>query len=95
MGQYLDGAPMGPNVRRLLAAMIATEAVPASSPDGLGAALSYLTDRTKYKEVNQRAIQKVEEALDAVKAAPDNTYGDDEGIAAEILRHIDERQDRR
>jgi hypothetical protein len=34
----------------------------------------------------------VEQAIAVVKTAPDNPFGDDEAIAGEILRRVDEKK---
>jgi hypothetical protein len=87
----MDGQPMGPNVKKLLIEMIAVEAVPAGR--GFGGALEYFLQPEQMNDVNRRAMQKVEDALDAIKAAPDNPYGtDDEVIAGAILSQIEAKR---
>jgi hypothetical protein len=42
------------------------------------------------------AVEWVFAAIDAVKSAPDNPYGDDdEAVAGEILRRIEEKRSRK
>lgn len=82
---------MGPNVKRLTVEFMAMIAVPPGS--GFSAAVDTLLDNAKLKAVAREAQSQVREALDAVKAAPDNPWGeDDEAIAAEILRKVEERK---
>ena len=87
--------PIGPNVKRLWAAFVAREAIP---PGGdLGSGINFLiglgNGDPQSKAALKRARENVESALDAIKAAPDNPYGDDEeAMAAAIMAKVDERK---
>lgn len=81
---------MGPNVKKLIAHKMAMDAIPPGGgfADGANFLLS-----GNLGESGRNAAEWVKQAIHAVKAAPDNPYGDDEEvIAAEILRRIKERQ---
>ena len=88
MGKYLDkNAPMGPNVKRLLAHFTARIAIPPGG--GFAAGIALLTTPGRLSEVSRMALRDVEKALEAIKAAPDNPYGDDdEVIAGAILERL-------
>lgn len=81
---------MGPNVKRLIAHRISTQAVPPGG--GVSDALRAIVTPGKLGALAKEATTWVEDALAVVKSAPDNPFGDnDEAIAAELLRRIDER----
>ena len=81
---------IGPDVRRLIAHKISLEAIPPGG--GVADGANFLLSG-KLGEAGARAAKWVREAIDLVKTAPDNSFGDDdEAIAAELLRRIDERQ---
>jgi hypothetical protein len=83
----------GPNVKRLITHKMSLIMVPAGSKDGLAAALNSLTRPGGIGDAAKEATAWVEQAIAAVKAAPDNPYGDDdEAIAGEILRGIWKKQ---
>ena len=80
---------MGPNAKKLLAHFIALHAVPSGS--GIDAALAFLTNEERRLGAAQAAVEHTQAAIDVVKTAPDNPYGDDdEAIAGAILKRIDE-----
>lgn len=82
---------MGPNVKRLIAHKMAADAIPAGS--GMAAGLRFLSSAESIRNGCRAATAWVQDAIAAVKAAPDNPHGnDDEAIAAEILRRIVLRQ---
>jgi len=77
------------NVTRLTIEYMAT----ISSRGGIGAAAMVLGDKDRLAAKWREAQQFGEQALAAVKAAPDNPYGtDDEAIAGELLRRIKEKK---
>lgn len=92
MGDYLDNnKPMGANVKRLLAIFVARIAIPDGG--GLADGIALFTTPGRLSEVNRKAMGQVEQALAAMKAAPDNPYGDDdEVIAAAIVQAVEARQ---
>lgn len=80
-----------PNVNKLIARKMAIDAIPAGG--GLGDGLRFLASAESIMDGHKKAKEWVEQAIAAVKGAPDNPYGDDdEVIAAEILRRINERK---
>jgi hypothetical protein len=82
---------IGPNVKQLISHKMSLDAVPPGG--GFADAVALLLDREKLLASNRAAIDWVKAALAAIKAAPDNTFGeDDEAIAGELLRRIDERK---
>jgi hypothetical protein len=92
LGKYLNGgAKMGPNVRKLHAEMLARVAIPNGG--GLADGLALFTTPGRFQEVARQAMEQVETALEAMKSAPDNPYGDDdEVIAGAMLQAIEERR---
>jgi lysozyme family protein len=64
-------------------------------PDGGGLqdGIAFLLNQDAMNEGYRRASKWVQEAIDAVKSAPDNPYGDnDEAIAEAILAKLDEKR---
>lgn len=82
---------MGQNARELLAYFVAREAIPNGG--GLAAGLNFLVDPVARRRGTQRGILAMQAALAAIKAAPDNPYGDDdEAIAGAILREVQRKK---
>lgn len=82
---------LGRNTRRLLAHFIAREAIPIGG--GIGDGVNFLTNPELLRSGTEKAMANMESALQAVKSAPDNPYGDDdEAIAEAILKRLEERQ---
>ena len=76
---------LGPNAKRLLARFAARIAIPPGGgiADGIEAIKN-------LAEVTRRAVIQMDQAIAAVRAAPDNPYGEDEEtIAGVILAQID------
>lgn len=93
-----DGAvtdsPIGPNVRKLLALFISVEAIPAGG--GFADAVEFFKNAEKRKEILEKAESKTKEAIQLIKSAPDNPYGDDEEvIAGAILKKVEEEIEKR
>ena len=85
----------GPNVKKLISQRIASLAIPANTPagGGLAAGIAAITTPGRLVDLARQATKEIEDAIAAVKAAPDNPYGtDDEAIAAEILRQVEEKK---
>ena len=79
---------LGPNVRKLMIHWASRLMVPAGG--GIHDAIGCLTNPSLLKAKMREALDKTMTALDAVKAAPDSTFGDDdESIAGEILKRIE------
>ena len=80
---------LGPNVKKLIAAKMAADAIPKGC--GLQSGLEYLM-APGLPQRAQAAAEWVRDAIQAVKSAPDNPFGDDdEMIAGEMLRLAEER----
>ena len=87
--------PLGPNVKRLIAHKMALLAIPINTPPGMGMVLGMvaLSNPTMRAAHAREATTWCLGAIDAVKAAPDNPYGeDDEQIAGVILDGIAARK---
>lgn len=88
------GTPIGPNVRKLIARKLSLLAIPVGSGENsfiMG--VEALTNRGKFVSLAAEASDWVRDAIQAVKSAPDNAYGDDdEAIAGIILRRIEEQE---
>jgi len=84
---------MGPNVKKLIAMKIVRVAIPAKGTFADG--LKFLTDPEKIKQTAKQATEFVKAAIQDVRNAGEpNSWknADDETIAAEILRKIDEKK---
>lgn len=83
---------MGPNVKRLIVHKLVMLMIPPGSKDPLADGVTALT-KLGDSGMAKQATEWVEQAISAVKTAPDNPYGDDdEAIAGEIMRRVDERK---
>ncbi len=83
-------APMGPNVKKLVARRMAMLAIPPGGGFGDGVAL--LCDPKKLAATGKDATAWVHEAIAAVRAAPDCKWTTDEEIAGELLRLAEARE---
>ncbi len=82
----------GTNVTKLITKFIAREAIPAGG--GVASALEFFRNEEYRKKVLDVAEVKAIQAIELIKTAPDNPYGnDDELIAGELLKKITERND--
>jgi len=82
---------LGPNAKKLLAHFIAIEAVPVGG--GLASGLNFLADENLRRKGISRAITNFHNAIELIKSAPDNPYGDDdEAIAGAILERLAEQK---
>lgn len=83
----------GPNVTKLITKFIAREAVPPGG--GLGSAVEFFSNQEHRKKVLEAAETKALQAIELIKSAPDNPYGnDDEQIAGELLKLVSQRESR-
>jgi hypothetical protein len=81
---------LGANMKRFLAYKVSRDAIPDGG--GFAAGLDFLMNPQRMKEVSLKALEWCDQAIAAVKSAPDNPYGDDEEtIAGVILAGIDAR----
>lgn len=81
----------GTNVTKLITKFIAREAIPVGG-DGVSYALEFFRNEEYRKKVLNAAEEKAIQAIEIIKTAPDNPFGnDDELIAGELLKKIEER----
>lgn len=84
----MTNRPQGPNVKMLIVRKMSFDAI----PDGGGFldGIRFITDPDRIRESARKATEWAFAAIDLVKAAHDNHYGDDdEVIAGEILRRLE------
>jgi len=80
----------GPNVTKLITKFIAREAIPAGG--GLADGIEFIRNPERRAQVLKSAEAKATQAIELIKSAPDNPYGNDaEVIAAELLKQIAEK----
>lgn len=87
------GETVGPNVKKLIAHKMSLDAVPRGG--GFNDALGFLSDKDNITDGARRAKQWVQLAIVTLRqAAEPNPWkdADDEAIAGEFLRKIEERQ---
>lgn len=83
----------GPNMRKLFSEFIARETIPTGTKNGLADAVEFFTNENRRNQVLLKAKSGMENAIAAIKSAPDNPYGDDdEVIAGILLEKIKERR---
>lgn len=81
---------LGPNMKKLLARVVAREAIPPGG--GFADGVKFITSG-KMGEVTRKSLDWIDEQIQAILSAPDNTYGDDEeAIAGNILAMLAERK---
>ncbi len=79
----------GPNVTKLIMKFLAREAIPTGG--GLADGIEFFTNPQRRMQVLAASEEKAVQAIGLIKSAPDNNLGDDdELIAGEILRRIDD-----
>lgn len=82
--------PIGPNVKKLIIRKMSLDAIPPGG--GFQDGIEFLASN-RLAESGRNAAEWVQQALAVFKTAPDNPYGDDdEAIAGELLRRIEEMQ---
>lgn len=89
-----DTRKLGTNMKRLMSYFIARLAIPPGG--GMAAGITLFTEPGKYEAVARQALEQVDIAITAMRAAPDNPYGDDEEvIAGAIVAEIEKAQHER
>jgi hypothetical protein len=80
----------GPNVTKLITRFIAREAIPVGG--GIADGIEFFKNPERRKQVLAKAEVEALAAIQLIKTAPDNPYGDnDEAIAGKLLEKIEER----
>jgi hypothetical protein len=81
----------GPNVTKLIVKFIAREAIPSGG--GLADGIEFIRNSERRKQVLESAEVKAIQAIQLIKSAPDNPFGnDDEQIAGILLKKIEEKK---
>ncbi|MFA7218622.1 MAG: hypothetical protein WC057_08505 [Dehalococcoidales bacterium] len=83
---------MTTNVNKLIIRKMSVDAVPKGG--GFQDAIGFLMNPTVMHETAVRAIEWVGAAIQAVKDAPDNPYGDDDEVIAGIILEEIEKRDK-
>lgn len=92
----MAGRELGPNMRRFVAHRVSVLAIPPGTKNPLAAGIACIMDTIEQGKYWHAAVAWCCAAVDAVKSAPDNPYGDDdEKIAGVILAGIKKTQDER
>ena len=82
------------NVTKLITKFISREAIPAGG--GIASAVEFFKNPERRKQVLEAAEAKAIQAIELIKTAPDNPFGnDDELIAGELLKKIAEAENDR
>ena len=82
---------IGPNIRKLICHRMSSIIVPPNG--GFKDVFSAIKTPGRLTQVARESTEWVESAVACVKSAPNNPFGDDdEAIAGEILRRVEERR---
>jgi hypothetical protein len=83
----------GPNVTKLIVKFIAREAIPPGG--GVADGIEFIRNSERREQVLKIAEFKAIQSLQLIKKSPDNPFGnDDEQIAGELLKMIEEKNRR-
>lgn len=81
---------VGPNMQKLAAFKASRDAIPDGG--GLVDAIDFIKDQNRFKKSMLDSVLWAFAAVDVMKTAPDNPYGDDdEVIAGAIVAEIEKR----
>ena len=81
----------GPNMKKLLARVVARAAIPPGG--GFADGVRLITTPGALVKLTNTSIDWIDDAILAIRSAPDNPYGDDEEIiAAAILSNLPGQQ---
>lgn len=80
----------GKYVTKLITRFFIIEIIPKGG--GVDDALKYFQDREHRKRVTDAAEKKAIAAIELVKTAPDNPFGDDDERIAQALLSLDEKR---
>ena len=82
---------LGPNMKHFLAYKVSRLAIPPGG--GFAAGIDALTTPGRLAQLSRDALAWCDTAIQAMRATPDNPYGDDEEvIAAAILKEIEHKE---
>lgn len=82
---------IGPNLKKLMIHFMAVDAVPVGG--SLQSAVDLIMSPNGLRDSAIRSLTKALAAIGAMRAAPDNPYGNDEEvIAGEFVKQIEERK---
>jgi hypothetical protein len=70
-------------MKRLLARVIARKAIPSGG--GFADGIKLFTTPGELGKVSRESLEWIDDAIYAIRSAPDNTYGDDEEIIAGVI----------
>ena len=86
----MTARPQGPYVKKLAIRFMSVDAVPKDG--GFGDAIAFLANPGRVIESARESVANAFAAIDAVKSASDNPYGnDDETIAKAIVEACEKR----
>lgn len=89
---------LGPNMLRLMSYKVARDLHPPGS-GGIGAAMNNLRDALvsdRMADINRQALEWCDQAIEVMRSAPDNPYGDDEEtIAGAIVAELEKPRSKR
>lgn len=81
----------GPNVTKLILVFMSRSAIPPGG--GIADGMRFFTDQEHRRQVMGKAVVDAMTAIQLIKLAPDNPFGDnDEEIAGVILKEIEKRK---
>ena len=82
---------LGANMKKLLARVVARNAIPPGG--GMADAIDSIITPGKLSKISKKSLDWIDEQIQAIRSAPDNTYGnDEETIAGAILARLAERK---
>lgn len=85
---------LGTNMKRLMIYFISRIAIPPGG--GIADGITLFTEPGKYAAVARQALEQADIAITAMRAAPDNPYGDDEEtIAGAIVDNLENELNKR
>ena len=80
---------LGPNMKTLLTRVVARNAIPPGG--GMADAIDSIITPGKLSKISKKSLDWIDQAIQAIRSAPDNTYGDDEEtVAGAILAQLEE-----
>jgi hypothetical protein len=72
----MDERVLGPNMKKLLARVVARKSIPPGG--GMADAINIITTPGALLEVTRVSLDWTDQAIQAVRSAPDNPYGNDD-----------------